>query len=62
MGRTGATNKVDEMALIEEAIIEAEQDIVEENDLLAGNETKTEDTQNKNVIHPDFQVPTVAYT
>ena len=47
------------MALIEEAISEAEQDITEETDLLAGTETETEDTRNKNVIHPDLQVPTV---
>ena len=39
-GSTGETDKVDEMALIEEAISEAEQDITEGTDLLAGTETE----------------------
>ena len=51
-GSTGETNKVDEMALIEEDIAEAEQDIVEGTDLLTVTETETEDAPNKNVIHP----------
>ena len=34
-GGTGATDKADEMALIEEAISEAEQDILEGAELLA---------------------------
>ena len=58
----GATDKADEMALIEEAIAEEERDIAEGTDLLAGTETKTEDARNKNVIHPDLQVPTVEHT
>ena len=47
------------MVLIEEDIAEAERDIAEGNDLLAGTETETEDIRNKNVIHPDLQVMTV---
>ena len=43
---TGATDKADEMTLIEEDIRKAERDIAEGTDLLAGNETKTKDTQN----------------
>ena len=61
-GSAGATEKVYEMALIEEAISEAEQDIAEWTDLIAGNKIETEDTRNENVIHPDLQVPTVEYT
>ena len=59
---TGETDKADEMELIGEAIVEAERDIVEGTDLLAGTETETEDARNENVIHPDVQVPTVEYT
>ena len=47
LGSTGATDKADELALIEEAIEEAERDIVEGTDLLAGTETKTEEARNK---------------
>ena len=61
-GSTGTTDKADEMALIGEAIEEAQQDIAEGADLLAGTETENEDTWNKNVIHPDSQVPTVEHT
>ena len=61
-GSTGATDEADEMALIEEAIAEADRDITKGTDLLAGTETETEDTQNKNVIHPDFLVPIVEHT
>ena len=50
------------MALIKESIAEAEWDIAEGNDLLAGTETENEDAQNENVIHPDLQVPTVEHT
>ena len=50
------------MALIEEAITEAERDIAEGTDLLAGTETGTEDTRKENVIHPYLQVPTVEHT
>ena len=62
LGSMGATDKVDEMALIEEAIVETERDIAEGTDLLVGNETETEDAQNKNLIHPDLQVPTMEHT
>ena len=61
-GGAGATEKADEMALIEETIAEAEQDIAEETDLLAGTKTETENTWNENLIHPDLQVPTVEHT
>ena len=61
-GSTGATDKADEMALIEETIAEAEQGIAEGGDILAGTETKTEDARNENVIHPGLQVPTVGRT
>ena len=48
------------MALIEEAIAEAEQDIVEGAEILSGNSDKDggEDARDKNVIHPETQVPT----
>ena len=61
-GSTGTTNEADEMALIEEAIAEAERGITEGTELLAGTETETEDTRGKNVIHPDFQVTKVEHT
>ena len=50
------------MALVEEAIAKAERDLAEGTALLSGTETKTEDTPDKNVIHPYFQVPTVEHT
>ena len=53
-GSMGATDKAGEMEIIEEALAEAERDIAEGTDLLAGTETKTEDTQNENVIHTDL--------
>ena len=59
MVSTGETYEAAEMALIEEAISEAEQDILEGAELLAENETKTEDTRDENVIHPYLQVLTV---
>ena len=59
MGSTGATDKAYEMAIIEEVIAEAERDIAERTGILAGTETETEDAQNENLIHLDFQVPTV---
>ena len=61
-GSTGATDKAEELALIEEDIAEAERDIAEATDILAGTETKTEEAQNENVIHPALQVPTVEHT
>ena len=50
------------MALIEEAISEAEQDIAEVTELLSGTETETDDTRDKNVIHLETQVPTEEHT
>ena len=61
-GSTGTTDEADKLALIEEAIAEAERDISEGTDLLAGTETGTEDARNENVIHPDLQVPRVKHT
>ena len=58
----GKNDKADELALIEEAITEAERDIAEATDLLAGTETENEEAQNENLIHPDLQVPTVEHT
>ena len=46
-GSTGATDKTDEMVLIEEAIEEANWDIAEGTDILSGTETETEDTGKK---------------
>ena len=62
LGSTVSTDKADELALIEEAIAEAERDIAEATDLLAGTETENEEARNENVIHPDLQVPTVEHT
>ena len=50
------------MALIEEAISEVEQDIVEGTELLAGIETETDDTRDENLIHPETQVQTEEHT
>ena len=50
------------MALFEEALAEAERDIVGGTDILAVTETKTEDTQNQNVIHTDLQEPKVEHS
>ena len=61
-GSTGATDKADELTIIEEAIEEAEWDIAEGTDLLAGTETKIEEARNENVIHPYLQVLTVEHT
>ena len=58
-GSTGSTEEAGELALIEEAITEAERYTAEATDLLAGTETENEEAQNENVIHPDLQVPTV---
>ena len=52
-GSMGATDEVDEMGLIEEAISEAEWDITQGTDLLARTEIETDDTRDKNVIHPE---------
>ena len=57
-----ANYKADELALIQEAITESEQDITEGTDILAGTETETEEAQNENVIHLTLQVPTVEHT
>ena len=61
-GSTGETDKADELTLFEEAIPEAQRDIAEGTDLLAGTETETEEAGNENVIHPYLQVPTVEHT
>ena len=61
-GSTGKNDEADELALIEEAIAEAERDIAEATDLLAGTETENEEAQNENLIHPALQVPTVEHT
>ena len=58
----GKNDKADKLALIEEAIEEAERDIAEATDLLAGNDTENKETRNKNVIHPALQVPTAKNT
>ena len=50
------------LALVEEAIAEAEIDIAEATDLLAGTETENEEARNKIMIYPDLQVPTVEHT
>ena len=50
------------MALIEEAVLEEYWDIAEGTELLSGTEAETEDTWDKNVIYPDFQVPTEEHT
>ena len=47
LGSTGATEKADEMSLIEEATAESEQDIAEGTDILAGTETENEYTGGK---------------
>ena len=48
------------MALIEESINESERDIAEGTKLLSGNTGKygKEDARDKNMIHPETQVPT----
>ena len=61
-GSTGKNEEADELALIEEAIAEAEQDIAEATDLLAGTEIENEETRNENLIHPALQVPTLEHT
>ena len=61
-GSMVATDEADKMALIEEAILESERDITEGTELLEGTEVETEDTRDKNVIHPYLQVPTEEHT
>ena len=58
----GATENVDELALIEESIAGEERDIAEGTNLLEGTETETEEAQKENVMHPYLQVPTVEHT
>ena len=60
-GSTGKNDEADELALIEEAIAEAERDIAEATDLLEGTETENDEARNENVIHPSLQVPTVEH-
>ena len=50
------------MELIEEAILEVEQNIMEGTELLAGIETETDDTRDENLIHPETQVQTEEHT
>ena len=52
LGSIGKDDEADKLELIDEAILEAEQDIVEATDLLAGTETENEEARNENVIHP----------
>ena len=61
-GSTGATDKGNEMTLIEEATADADRDIAEGNDLLVGTKTETEEARNENVIHPYSKVPKVEHT
>ena len=61
-GSIGKNNEADELALIEEAIAEAERDITEATDPLVGTETENEETRNENVIHLALQVPIVEHT
>ena len=61
-GSTRKTDNAGKLALIEEAISEAERDITEATDLLAGTETENEEARKENVIHPALQVPTVEQT
>ena len=46
-GSTGEADEADEMELIEDSIAEADQDIAEGTDILAGTVTDTEDARNK---------------
>ena len=62
LGSTGETDKEYELALVEEAITEAERYITGGTDLLAVTKTKTEEARNGNMIHPDLQVTTVEHT
>ena len=58
-GSTGATDKADKMALIEEAIEEVERDIMKWTDKLEVTETETEHTWDNNAIYPDLGVQTL---
>ena len=61
MVNTRATDKANDMSIFDEYTAEAERDSAEGTDILAGTETETEDTRDKNVIHPDFQVLTLEH-
>ena len=61
-GSTRVNDEANQMAPIEEAIAEAEWGIAEGTELLAGTEAETEDTRDKNVIHPDLHVPAEEHT
>ena len=50
------------MEIIQEGIAETEQDTAEGAELLAGTETETENTWDKNVMHPYLQVPALTQT
>ena len=55
----GETDEADKLALIEEATSEAERDITKGTELIAGNDTETDEARDKNLIRPDLQVPAV---
>ena len=57
-GATDSSYKADKMALIEEAIAEAELDKTEGAELLSGDKIETYDTRYKHVIHLEAQVQT----
>ena len=61
-GITGANDEADRMELIKEAVSEADRDIAEVTELLAGNEAETEYTRDENVIYTDSKVPTEEHT
>ena len=61
-GRTGKNDKTDKLALIEVDLAEAERDIEEATDVLAGTETENEETGKENLIYPALQVATVENT
>ena len=59
MGAAKANDEANDMALIEEDIAEAERDIVEGTELLSGENIKTDDKQDKHMMHPEDQLLTV---
>ena len=59
MGAAKANDEANYMALIEEDIAEAERDIVEGTELLSGENIKTDDKQDKHMMHPEDQLLTV---
>ena len=59
MGAAKANDEANDMTLIEEDIAEAERDIVEGTELLSGENIKTDDKQDKHMMHPEDQLLTV---